>query len=210
FTIYHSVLPGFIANNLIARLDSFFERDASVNVRDYVGLDMGPEGIWALPLTVNAWFTIYNQDLFSQMGVEFPQEGWTPDDLMEKIRKLTQDKDGDGLPDQWGYAGYGSMRDLNAAESWFRPFGGNLFDRDGTPIANSTAMKEALNFWRTVVASGNNLVDTFHVNDQWISGRVGLSIADRVHLATQAQILKFDFALAPLPFKKGVKPDSVG
>ncbi len=210
YTFLHSILPGFLGNNMVARLDEFFERDPNVSVRDYVGLDMGPEGIWALPLTVNAWFTVYNQTLFSEMGLAYPRVGWTPEEFRDTISRLTQDFDGDGTPDQWGYAGYQSMRDLNATESWLRPFGANVFGPDGSPTANSPAMREAFNFWRSVVESGNNLVPNYNANDDWISGRVGMSLADRVHLVAQSQLLQFDFALTPLPFREGVAPSSVG
>lgn len=210
YTFIHSILPGFLANNLVAPLEGFFERDPSVSMSDYVGLDMGPEGVWALPLTVNAWFSVYNQTLFSEMGLPFPRENWTPEEMYETISRLTLDFDGDGDLDQWGYVGFGSMRDLNAAESWFRPFGANVFGPDGRPTVNTPQMRDAFNFWRSVVESGNNQVENFQANANWNAGRAGMSVADRVHLAAQAQVLQFDWALVPLPFREGVAPSSVG
>ena len=67
----------------------------------------------------------YNKDLFDEYKVDYPDNGWTHDDYLEAMTKLTQDRDKDGKTDLWG-----SMMDV----SWERiqvhvnGWGGNFVD----------------------------------------------------------------------------------
>lgn len=58
---------------------------------------------YGLPWIAQPVVVYYNRDLFEAAGVEEPQPGWTWDDFMEKATALTQDTDGDGETDQWGF-----------------------------------------------------------------------------------------------------------
>lgn len=63
--------------------------------------------LYGLPWIAQPVVTYYNRGLFEAAGVEFPQEGWTWDDFIEKARALTLDTDGDGAIDQWGFINNG-------------------------------------------------------------------------------------------------------
>lgn len=63
--------------------------------------------IYGLPWIAQPVVTYFNRGLFDAAGVEYPQEGWTWDDFMEKARALTLDTDGDGVTDQWGFINNG-------------------------------------------------------------------------------------------------------
>ena len=58
---------------------------------------------YGLPWIAQPVVTYFNRGLFDAAGVEYPEEGWTWDDFMEKARALTLDTDGDGETDQWGF-----------------------------------------------------------------------------------------------------------
>ena len=85
-------------------------------------------GIYGLPWISQPVITYYNRDLFEAAGVEEPSADWTWDDFMEIARALTQDTDGDGEIDQWGF--------IN--NSWPPPYifiwqaGGDLINEDFT------------------------------------------------------------------------------
>lgn len=74
----------------------------------------------------------YNLDMFDNAGVAYPAPGWTYDDMVEKARRLTIDRDGDGVTDQYGIYGL---------TAWFlRPnivwsHGGEILNADGTQFA---------------------------------------------------------------------------
>ncbi len=83
---------------------------------------------YGLPWIAQPVVVYFNRGLFDAAGVEYPQEGWTWDDFIEKARALTQDTDGDGQMDQWGFTNNG----------WPPPFifvwqaGGELISDDFT------------------------------------------------------------------------------
>ena len=63
-------------------------------------------GVWALPVSVDATMLIYDPAAFDQAGLAYPNERWTIDDLANAARALTQyDANGNvsvpGLVDLW-------------------------------------------------------------------------------------------------------------
>jgi multiple sugar transport system substrate-binding protein len=57
---------------------------------------------FGLPKYHGALALIYNRDLFDEYGVDYPDGTWTHDDYLDAMRRLTRDRDGDGLIDLWG------------------------------------------------------------------------------------------------------------
>jgi ABC-type glycerol-3-phosphate transport system substrate-binding protein len=57
-----------------------------------------------LPRYMGTIATVYNRDMFSQYGVSAPQrDAFSWNDLLAMARKFTQDTNGDGQIDRWGY-----------------------------------------------------------------------------------------------------------
>jgi len=71
----------------------------------------------------------YNKDMFDAAGLEYPDDTWTWDDLLEAAKKLTLDTDGDGEIDQWGISNR-----LIDYWSWMWSAGAELFNEDFTEI----------------------------------------------------------------------------
>lgn len=84
----------------------------------------------AAPYGANTVPFFVNQRLFGEAGLQVPPPTWTWDDFLVLIKRLTQDLDGDGLPDRWGFdirsGGY-----QGTAVSW----GGPPFTADGRKVA---------------------------------------------------------------------------
>lgn len=82
--------------------------------------------VYGLPWIAAPVVTYYNQDMFDAAGLDYPSADWTWNDFMETARVLTQDTDGDGETDQWGFISNG----------WPPPFifiwqaGGTLISED--------------------------------------------------------------------------------
>ena len=75
--------------------------------------------LYAFTRDFNCSFLYYNRDHFDAIGLAYPTEDWTWDDLVEAAKKLTIDFNNDGVIDQWGYAGltYGHFAGAIGAES---------------------------------------------------------------------------------------------
>ncbi len=99
--------PWLFKSNLLQPLDRFIQNDAnqpleqffpqSVKLVRYQGQTM------ALPTRVTAGVTQYLPGLFSQANVAPPQLGWSREDFVAAAKQLTQDTNGDGTVDQWGF-----------------------------------------------------------------------------------------------------------
>jgi ABC-type glycerol-3-phosphate transport system substrate-binding protein len=65
----------------VLSLDPFIEQDASFDLFDFypgtVELFTSQEEVWAIPAGVDVMVMFYNQDLFDQYGVPYPEVGWT-------------------------------------------------------------------------------------------------------------------------------------
>ena len=93
-----------------------------LDLRPYVERDLDPETIadwdpaqyealitreglqFGLPKYHGALVLYYNKDLFDEQGVAYPDAGWDHDSYLAAMRRLTHDRDGDGILDQWGSA----------------------------------------------------------------------------------------------------------
>lgn len=59
--------------------------------------------LWCLPFDGRVGVIRYRKSLFKAAGVDYPQPGWTLDDLLAKAVALTQ---GEGTDKQYGFSGY--------------------------------------------------------------------------------------------------------
>lgn len=69
--------------------------------------------IYAVPTVTKTFTILYNKDLFDEAGIEYPEDDWTENDLLEKARSLTT---GEGVNKiygfDWGWALHETMRGL--------------------------------------------------------------------------------------------------
>ncbi len=61
------------------------------------------DGYYGLPRDFQTIVLYYNKDMFDAAGVDYPTNDWTLQDLRDAAKALTQDTDGDGQTDQWGF-----------------------------------------------------------------------------------------------------------
>jgi len=95
----------------------------------------------------------YNKDLFDKYGVEYPTDGWTWDEFLEKAQALTKDTDGDGKTDLWGYSVF----------SRYAVFDGWILQNDGDYINRETMRWEPDQNARETISFINDLVNEYHV-----------------------------------------------
>jgi multiple sugar transport system substrate-binding protein len=99
--------------------------------------------LWGLGITLNAGLSMvwWNADVFAAKGVALPAENATLDDLVNIGKQLTQDKNGDGTPDIWGFSiNHGNRHGISNDNAWIVPFGGEVINREGTKaLLNSSA-----------------------------------------------------------------------
>lgn len=117
----------------ILSLDPFLDAEPDFPQDDYYpafwNLCQDQQGqLWCLPFDGRVGVIRYRKSLFKAAGVDYPQPGWTLDDLLAKAVALTQ---GEGTDKQYGFSGYYS--EIFALHSVVALQGGSLWDAGDTP-----------------------------------------------------------------------------
>ncbi len=102
---------------------------------------------YIMPYSLDVRMLYYRTDLLEAAGFTEPPQTW--DQLVEYAKALTQDLDGDGNIDQWGFVSLGLAGQVFNTYTFFDFLfqkGGQIFDENGKPAFNSTEGVEALQF----------------------------------------------------------------
>jgi multiple sugar transport system substrate-binding protein len=104
--------------------------------------------VYGLPWIAAPVVTFYNKDLFDAAGLEYPTSDWTWDDFKTTAEALTQDTDGDGNADQWGFIANG----WPPPQMFVWQAGGDLLSDDlsSSPI-DDPAVIEGLEFYKSLI-----------------------------------------------------------
>lgn len=101
--------------------------------------------VYMLVTDLEVYVPIYHTNIYEKAGVGIPG---TKDEFLQAIGKLTQDINGDGLVDQYGYAAMvrpGNFQEMYMDLAiWVISAGGTHFAKDGRPTVNDPGVIEAL------------------------------------------------------------------
>lgn len=121
----------FASRGILTPLDEFASK-GGYSENDY------PKAVWnasvmegkryGMPLDIHPLGLYYNVDLLHEAGFLGPPE--TMDDFLKIAQACTKDLDGNGQPDQWGYATT-KMMNANIFMSFLYQFGGKMVSADG-------------------------------------------------------------------------------
>jgi len=138
----------------VLSLDTFIEQDASFDLADfYPGTVQAftSEGrVWAIPAGVDMLVMFYNQDLFDQYDVPYPEVGWTWADFLDRALALR-----DPETSVFGYAPTDRIFD---AVSLIYQHGGRLLDdlqNPTRPTFNEPLTIEALEWYARLIHEYN-------------------------------------------------------
>lgn len=104
------LVPALAAAGALAPLDPFLAQDHSFTLDDFVApaRDIFRFGsLAALPREFGPYVLFYNRSMFEAKGLTEPDWNWDWQALVSAGRKLTTDRDGDGLMDEYGFGGVG-------------------------------------------------------------------------------------------------------
>jgi len=154
--------------------------------------------IYGLPGNNNISVLYYNKTLFDRAGLDYPDETWDWNRLLEAAKKLTT-RDDKGRVRIFGLADIGTFEKLIVQN------GGAVWSDDGkTCIMNTPAARESLTFLRDlmyrhrVMPSAAEETD-FRKNDLFKLGRAAMFVAARWWTVEFKGLTSVDWATAPLP-----------
>jgi multiple sugar transport system substrate-binding protein len=161
----------------ILSLGPFIEQDASFDLSDFypgtVALLSSEGQVWAIPAGANMRVLYYNQDLFDQYGVPYPEPGWTWDDFLDKALALR-----DPGASVFGYAPIDPFLD---ALSFVYQHGGWILDdltNPTRPTLDDPLTVEALE-WYASLTHEHNVAPT---RDQLYNREFGSTMQSGVYL----------------------------
>jgi multiple sugar transport system substrate-binding protein len=125
-------LPLFVHMGRIEPLDEWMAGDSEFDPTTLFPKCMD-EANWdnkqyALPTHFSPVGLLYNKTLFDKYGVAYPNRDWTRDDLLAAAKKLTNDLDGDGIVDQYGF--FTNNNHWNRYPAWIWMTGGDFLTPD--------------------------------------------------------------------------------
>ncbi|MGI6082738.1 MAG: extracellular solute-binding protein [Limnochordia bacterium] len=163
--LYPSIAGECMTQGVLEDLQPWFEKDNTVRLQDLVPpaveLWRGPRGeIFAFPPDIGTVAVAYNATIFAEAGMLNPRElksEWNWNSVLQTASRLTVDKNGDGVIDQW--ASRTNFRDLLGIVIPVQQAGGHIFDRPIFPAKaafGSPAMLTALEYAREVYRRQND------------------------------------------------------
>lgn len=153
--MYVEMFPTYITSGAVVDMsDMFTEEDKE----EYLYLDRGymMDGQYGMPLATGSPFVMfYNEDILNSIGETAPD---TWEDFERICKKATQDTDGDGKIDQYGYGiglNSGDMSSLYILNSFIYSLiwqsGGDIYNDDLQTVRfNDEAGVEALEFFKSL------------------------------------------------------------
>lgn len=153
---------------------------------------------YALPHHVGGNLTYINKERFASGGVALPEPGWTYErDFPQIAAKLSLDRNGDGVVDQWGFANpnhWGFWAGIMASN------GGNLIDLENMVFAVNTEIG------RSAIQYVYDLVHLYkgapgpdsrpNSRQHWLNGDAAMVLAPATPEHTDVD---FDFEVVPNP-----------
>lgn len=155
--------------------------------------------LWSVPFTTSNLGIFYRPDLFAAAGITQLPRTW--EELAQVAQKLTQDRDGDGRPDQYGLLlplGKGEWTVFSWLPFWFSA-GGEVVN--GTVPLLTEASLRALQFWQKLLHMGVALLsapERGYEQEGFIQGRVAMQITGPWTLGYLSQT-GVPFSVMPIP-----------
>lgn len=185
---------------LIENLQPYFDRDLNEDdffMEPFKAVrypDMETGDIYAMPYSFMVTALFYNKDMFDEAGVHYPDSTWTWDDLRAAARRLTMDKDGDGVPDQYGFV---INPHYESFDPLVRSFGGRMLSEDLTTVTFASPEGIAATQFVTDMIQEDGSTIRGGRGD-FVSGRVAMWIAGMYAIDIRDQVT-FDWDVALMP-----------
>jgi ABC-type glycerol-3-phosphate transport system substrate-binding protein len=123
---------------------------------------------YVVPYDIGVRVILYRKDLFEAAGIPAPSLTWTWPDLVASAKRLTQDLDGDGTIDRWGFGipAARSRKTILHWLPWFWSLDGSLQKEDGQVTLSTPAAVKAMQWYRDLAHRYGVTPPTLYSMDQ--------------------------------------------
>ncbi|MEA1904766.1 MAG: extracellular solute-binding protein, partial [Candidatus Hadarchaeota archaeon] len=154
---------------------------------------------------------MYNADLFDELGVDAPANDWDYNEFVDTMKNLTQDTDGDGQIDIWGYVAHAKMKGLYPR---LRANGGQVYD----PTAHECIYDQPAG-----IQTLTDRYDLFHTHkvspipgagateqELWRSQKAAMWLMTPAHIMSQTLAMKDEFRVESVLMPKNPETGARG
>ncbi len=183
-------------------LAPFLEKDKDFEIDEIhpsLSKDYTYQGkIYAIPGGCNVVVLYYNKRLFDEAGVDYPDETWTWETVIEEAQKLTT-KGEAGRVQQFGVFFGGEWR------NYIKMNGGNIWNEDKTRCTiNSHESREAIQLLKDLSVKYHVSPTASQIKEQgpfemFMSNRLAMFIGARWYTTMLKKQKDLDWRIAPLP-----------
>ena len=211
-------LPDLIMMS-VGYIDKYAEAGAVINLKDYIDRDLdrslyyelGFETVrwpdmetgdeYAMPWNVETTCLFYNQTLFDEAGLAYPDDTWTWETLRENAIKLTKNTD-DMTNAQYGFS-MGGVASENSFDSLIYSFGGRVISEDLQKcMLDQPEAQEAVQFLADMILVDKCMPPVTADGDagsDFASGRVAMEINGLWAIDSVEGSSEINWNVAPLP-----------
>lgn len=200
-----SPISNYAADGVLAPLDPFIEASGFDRDDFWPGLlefAMYDGEVYGFPRDIGLEVLYYNPDIFDEVGVDYPTEDWTWDDLLAAAEQLTD------VADSGRVSRYALGMEGGKYQLWIGQNGGSILDDMANPTRctlNEPEAMEAIQFFADMMANNYampdaNLSQAGGDAAVFQSGQVAMIIqnASRVSVFNAADV-NYDVAVVPIP-----------
>ncbi|MCD6578489.1 ABC transporter substrate-binding protein [bacterium] len=205
---YESWTSKLIDNDIIVPLQPYFDELTQEERDDFFPIfiknNTFGKTLWSIPFNKSVPVMYYNKEMFKKYGIEPPKK-WNPiskeSEFDTVCKMLTVDDDGDGIPNQTGYAFNISVM---MWECFLYQAGGSLTDPTGkTPVFNEQAGVDAIKWWKSLMDRKYAFkTQGFDFQNNFASGNVGMIMTSCVSKFYMKNKLTFEMGITSLPYYK--------
>jgi multiple sugar transport system substrate-binding protein len=194
---------GLVDKGLIADLTALVQRDMNelrAQIEDYWPTQwevVQYKGrIYGMPGQVGGGYLIYyNQELFDQAGLPYPEKNWTWDQFIQAGRRTNRDVDGNGVNDIWGLQ---TAANFLHALAWIWGAGGDILNAERTaPVVNTTQTIEGFRFYQNLVREYG--ITQVSPTPNWLAGQAAMFIQGNWAFGRNLQEGRFRWDVAHFP-----------
>ncbi|MGQ9629363.1 MAG: extracellular solute-binding protein [bacterium] len=179
--------------------------------------------VYAFPRGLYTYVIWINENMFDEVGLQYPQWGYTTDDFVQMGKKLTRDVNGDGRIDQYGYEWGGNFSHQDVI-NWYPEILGKsfwIFDKETGWVSGSNlkdpAVIEAIQWNADLVAKykispSPELGDLSKLGMTFQLGKMGMTFGATWSIGGNRANIGKRFRWTPYPFpvpRKGLEPKSM-
>ena len=163
--------------------------------------------IWSMPFNNSVPVLYYNRDLFVAAGLDPDKPPTTWDEVIEYGQKLTQDTDGNGQIDQWGFNTHSNTHWY--LSTMFLENGAQIINDEETEVLyNGPEAVEMLQLWGDMVNEYQVMPPGQHkeARGDFLAGKSGMLLNSSSGILSFAEEVAFELGVAIMPTVVGRDP----